>query len=75
MTLIFPIEDFLYELFPVEKDDLKHLHDFLKRYYSEGPFEPTVEISSGIVKVTKLISIAYLNQIIYVTNALGIKIS
>src|SRR5690606_19682433 len=33
------------------KGNLKELEDFLKRYYTEGPFEPKVEISENLVKV------------------------
>lgn len=51
MTIIFPIDDFLFELFPVEKNNLEELEDFLKRFYTEGPFEPKIEISDTLVKI------------------------
>lgn len=52
MNIIFKIDDFLFEIFPVEKENLNELEDFLKRYYTEGPFEPQVEITEKIVKIT-----------------------
>lgn len=51
MTIIFPINDFLFELFPVEKDNKEQLKDFLKRFYTEGPFEPSIEITDEIVTI------------------------
>lgn len=51
MTIIFPIDDFLYEIFPVENKNLDELKDFLKRFYSEGPFEPKIEISEGFISI------------------------
>lgn len=51
MTIIFPIDDFLFELFPVEKNNLEQLKDFLNRFYTDGPFEPKIEISDKLVKV------------------------
>ena len=41
MTIIFPINDFLFELFPVE--NIEQLSDFLKRFYGDGPFKPEIE--------------------------------
>lgn len=51
MTIIFNIDDFLFEIFPVEKGNLKELGNFLKSYYTEGPFEPKVEITENFVKI------------------------
>lgn len=51
MTITFKIDDFLFEIFPVKKGNLKELEDFLKRFYTEGPFEPKVEISEDFVKI------------------------
>lgn len=51
MTIIFKIDDFLFEIFPVKKGNLKELEDFLKRFYTEGPFEPKVEITEDFVKI------------------------
>src|SRR5690554_954124 len=52
MIIIFNIDDFLFEIFPVKKGKLKELEDFLKRYYTDGPFEPKVEVSDEFVKIT-----------------------
>lgn len=51
MTIIFKIDDFLFELFPVEKNNLDQLKDFLVRFYTEGPFEPKIEIADNHVKI------------------------
>lgn len=51
MTITFKIDDFLFEIFPVKKGNLKELEDFLKRFYTEGPFEPKVEITEDFVKI------------------------
>ncbi|HLW15351.1 MAG TPA: tetratricopeptide repeat protein [Flavobacteriaceae bacterium] len=51
MIIIFPIDDFLFELFPVEKNNLEKLKDFLNKFYTEGPFEPKIEISDKLVKI------------------------
>lgn len=51
MTITFNIDDFLFEIFPVKKGNLKELEDFLKRFYTEGPFEPKVEITENFVKI------------------------
>jgi tetratricopeptide (TPR) repeat protein len=51
MTITFKIDDFLFEIFPVKKGNLKELEDFLKRFYTEGPFEPKVEITKDFVKI------------------------
>lgn len=51
MTITFSIDDFLFEIFPVEKGNLKELKDFLKTYYTEGPFVPEVEVSDKIIKI------------------------
>jgi tetratricopeptide (TPR) repeat protein len=51
MTIIFQINDFLFELFPVEKNNKEKLKDFLLRFYTEGPFEPNIEISKSIVTI------------------------
>lgn len=45
MNIIFKIDDFLFEIFPVEKGNLNELEDFLIKFYTEGPFEPKVEIN------------------------------
>ncbi|TYA57357.1 tetratricopeptide repeat protein [Formosa maritima] len=52
MNIIFKIDDFLFEIFPVEKGNINELEDFLKRYYTEGPFVPQVEISEEFVRIT-----------------------
>lgn len=52
MNIIFKIDDFLFEFFPTEKGNLNELEDFLKRYYTEGSFEPQVEITKEFVKIT-----------------------
>ena len=51
MTITFKIDDFLFEIFPVKKGNLKELEDFLKRFYTEGPFEPKVEITEDFAKI------------------------
>lgn len=51
MTITFNIDDFLFEIFPVKKENLKELEEFLKRFYTEGPFEPKVEITEDFVKI------------------------
>lgn len=51
MTITFKIDDFLFEIFPVKKGNLKELEKYLKRFYTEGPFEPKVEITEDFVKV------------------------
>ena len=47
MTITFNIDDFLFEIFPVNKGNLKELEEFLKRFYTAGPFEPKVEITKN----------------------------
>lgn len=51
MTIIFNLDSFLFELFPVEENNLDRLEDCLKRFYTEGPFEPKIEISKDFVKI------------------------
>lgn len=51
MTITFNIDDFLFEIFPVEKGNIKQLEGFLKKYYQEGPIEPIVEISDNFVQI------------------------
>jgi tetratricopeptide (TPR) repeat protein len=51
MTITFKIDDFLFEIFPVNKGNLKELEEFLKRFYTEGPFEPKVEITEDSVRI------------------------
>lgn len=52
MTIIFPINDFLFELFPVEKDNLKDLELLIKKFYAEESFELNIEITDEFVKIT-----------------------
>ena len=52
MTIIFPIDDFLFELFPVEKGNLKDLEGLLKKFYADGPFEANIEITDEFIKIT-----------------------
>ena len=59
MTIIFPINDFLFEVFPVKKNNFEELESLIKKFYTEGPFEPKIEITDEFVKIsidTKLIS-------------------
>ena len=51
MTITFNIDDFLFEIFPVEKGNLQKLEEVLKRFYTEGPFEPKVEITENFIKI------------------------
>ncbi|MDO6598449.1 tetratricopeptide repeat protein [Oceanihabitans sp. 2_MG-2023] len=51
MTIKFNVNDFLFQLFPVEKNNIEELHDLLKRFYTEGPFEPEIEIIDNIITV------------------------
>ena len=51
MTIMFDIDDFLFEIFPVQKGNLKELEDFLRRYFTEGPFDAKVEVSNDFVKI------------------------
>ena len=51
MTIIFQINEFLYELFPVEKDNIIQLKEYLNNFYTDGPFEPKIEISGNLIKI------------------------
>lgn len=51
MTIIFHIDDFLFELFPVEKSNLEQLEVYLRSFYTEGPFEPKIEFTDKFVKI------------------------
>ncbi len=51
MIITFKIDDFLFEIFPVEKGNLRELEEFLKKFYTEGPFEPKVEIAKEFIKI------------------------
>lgn len=51
MTIIFHIDDFLFELFPVEKNNLDQLEAFLRSFYTEGPVEPKIEISGNYITI------------------------
>ena len=52
MTIIFNRNDFLFEIFPAEKENLKDLENVLKRYYTVGSYEPEVEVSEEFVRIT-----------------------
>lgn len=51
MTIIFQINEFLYELFPVEKDNLSQLKEYLINFYTDGPFEPNIKISDSLITI------------------------
>lgn len=51
MIIYFNLDDFLFELFPVERNNLEQLEDFLRRFYSDGPFEPKINISENFVSI------------------------
>ena len=52
MTIIFPVNDFLFQIFPVEKNNIKELEQLIKRFYTDGPFVPKVEITEEFIKIT-----------------------
>lgn len=52
MTLIFPNNDFLNELFPGTKNNKNALETAIKEYYSQGSLEPEIEIGEDFIKVT-----------------------
>jgi tetratricopeptide (TPR) repeat protein len=54
MIIIHPIDDFLFSLFPKAKEfenNLESLKDFLKEFYSFGPFKPEVLIQDNYIKI------------------------
>ncbi|WP_218598316.1 tetratricopeptide repeat protein [Polaribacter sp. NJDZ03] len=51
MTIIFQINEFLYELFPVEKNNLVQLKEYLNNFYTDGPFEPKIEVSESLITI------------------------
>ena len=52
MTITHKINDFFTELFPEAEGDRNKLKDSIKRFYTVGPFEPTVEMDGDIVHIT-----------------------
>jgi len=44
-------KSFLYHLFPEVKQDEKKLTEAVKRYYSVGPFEPTVTTEEDFIHI------------------------
>lgn len=52
MKITLTLDTFLYELFPVEKNNLEQLKSYLKQYYTLGPFEPTLDISAKEITIT-----------------------
>ncbi len=52
MTINHKINDFLFELFPDTKGDREKLIDAIKRFYTEGPFEPQVSAEDDLIHVT-----------------------
>lgn len=52
MIIIFPIDDFLYRLFPVPKNNRELLVDHLRAYYKEGSIEPKIEITDKFITIT-----------------------
>tara|TARA_R110002050_G_scaffold158381_3_gene287672 strand:+ start:9793 stop:11754 length:1962 start_codon:yes stop_codon:yes gene_type:complete len=51
MKIIFPLNDFLFELFPEGKGDNEQLQKLLKAYYSNGSFNVEVEVGEGFVAI------------------------
>src|SRR5690554_2379918 len=51
MIITFQINDFLFELFPVEKHNIEQLKDFLVRFYTVGPYEPRIDVSDNLVVI------------------------
>src|SRR5690554_4736253 len=51
MIITFQINDFLFELFPVEKNNIEQLKDFLVQFYTVGPSEPSVDIADNLVVI------------------------
>ena len=51
MTIILYRDDFLFELFPVAENNSEQLEDFLKRFYTVGPFQPKIEILDDLIKI------------------------
>jgi tetratricopeptide (TPR) repeat protein len=51
MTISHKIDDFLFELFPGTKNHPDALKDATKRYYTIGPFEPTVTIEEDFIHI------------------------
>jgi tetratricopeptide (TPR) repeat protein len=52
MIIVHPLDEFLYELFPDIDKDIESLKEALKKFYTIGPFEPRIEISDDMVKIT-----------------------
>ena len=51
MTITHTINDFLFELFPEAEGDREKLIDAIKRFYTEGPFEPEVTTEDDLINV------------------------
>lgn len=49
--MIFPVDEFLFELFPSKNNNLDELKDLLTKYYTVGPYLPQIEISKNTVKI------------------------
>lgn len=52
MRITHRIDDFLFELFPGTESDTEKLTDAIKRYYTTGPFEPSVDVDDNFIHIT-----------------------
>ncbi len=55
MHIIHSINDFLFELFPKAKDagnNIEVLKEEIKKFYTVGPYKPTITIVHGIIDIT-----------------------
>lgn len=52
MTITHRIDDFLFELFPGTESEPEKLTDAITRYYTIGPFEPSVEVDDNLIHIT-----------------------
>jgi len=52
MTITHKIDDFLIELFPESEGDRDKLKESIKRFYTVGAVEPTVEVDGDLVHIT-----------------------
>lgn len=52
MTIQLPLNNFIYSLFPVEKNNIKQLKGYLSAYYTLGPFEPKIEVLDNSITIT-----------------------
>ncbi|MCP5513363.1 MAG: tetratricopeptide repeat protein [Leptospiraceae bacterium] len=52
MIIQFPNEDFLYRLFPVEKNNREQLVEAIQSYFQKNSIEPKIEITDRFITIT-----------------------